>query len=443
MRRSVLRSVKAWAVIVIVSIFCGLVALATPSFLHFPSHLRLFPGQEYSLHTGLLLTVVEAGMPKGPADSGILAKNGRQITLQSAEIGHYHLALKIFGIIPIKTARINVVPEIAVYPGGQAVGILLSSQGLMVADTVVLQAADGSTRSPAAEAGIIAGDIIVELAGVEPGHFLNVEEIISIYGRQHRPVPIVVRRGSVLHEFYVTPLLAKDPNGPGYRYMLGLYLRDPVAGVGTLTFWEPKTKRFGALGHMIANDDRRPFVINNGVIVPAVIQGIQPAVKGRPGEKLGLFEDGCLELGKIDKNTEYGIFGRLDHIPSGNPPPEYNKLIPVALAHEVVPGKAEILTVLKDEHVERFTIEILEVNRHKDSKGLVVKVTDPVLLEKTKGIVQGMSGSPIIQHGKLVGALTHVFIHSPEKGFGVLAEWMIYEAGIEAGITEADNPAAA
>ncbi|HHW11001.1 MAG TPA: SpoIVB peptidase [Firmicutes bacterium] len=438
MQRNALHPVKSWAVIttaVIFSFFGILLAISAPSFLRFPSHLRLFPGQEYSLHTGLLLTVAEAGLPKTSPSRSILAKNGRQVTLQGTEIGAYHLALKIFGLIPIKTALINVVPEIAVYPGGQAVGVLLSAQGLMVTDTVALLAADGTTRSPAAEAGIMAGDIIIKLAGMEPGHFTSMEEIIATYGRQQRPVPIEVRRGAASHEFYVTPLLAKDPNGPGYRYMLGLYLRDPVAGVGTLTFWEPESRRFGALGHMIANDDRQPLVITNGVIVPAVIQGIQPAVKGHPGEKLGLFADGSPELGKIDKNTEYGIFGRLEHLPAET---EYSRLIPVALAHEVVTGQAEILTVIKDEQVERFTIEILEVNRHKDSKGLVVKVTDPVLLEKTKGIVQGMSGSPIIQGGKLVGALTHVFIHSPEKGFGVLAEWMIYEAGIAEAVSLAE-----
>lgn len=398
--------------------------IGLPPVLNFPHDLRLLPGQEYVLYTGPLFTVFETG---ASTQSTILANNGRQTTLQPATVGQHQLQLRILGWLPIRAANIDVVPEIQVMAGGQSVGVLLSATGLLVVRTVSVQGADGITYRPAAEAGILAGDVLIQVGNADLVHPSQLEEELTAYGSQRQPMPVLVQRGQKKLRLKVTPVLGKDPQGSGFRYMLGLYLRDPIAGVGTLTFWDPISGRYGALGHMITSDEREPLAVVNGMIVPAYIHGIQPAAKGRPGEKLGLFEQGGQSVGSIDDNTSFGIFGSITHSPAQ---PYYSHPIPVALAHEVQPGPAYILTVVEGNTIERFSVEILEVNRRFDSKGLVVRVNDPRLLSLTNGIVQGMSGSPIIQNGKLVGALTHVYVHNPERGFGVLAEWMVYKAGI-------------
>src|SRR5690606_6275369 len=170
--------------------------------------------------------------------------------------------------------------------------------------------------------------------------------------------------------------------------------------------------------------------------------GIQPGMRGRPGEKIGLFGSGAA-LGVIEKNTEFGIFGHLDQGAMSLLVDPDRKPVPVALAHEVQRGKAEILTVVEGDRVRSFEVEIVEVERQSrpTGKGLVIEVTDPELIARTNGIVQGMSGSPILQDGKLVGAVTHVFINNPRRCFGVLAEWMVSEAGVGEWRRPADPPA--
>jgi stage IV sporulation protein B len=168
--------------------------------------------------------------------------------------------------------------------------------------------------------------------------------------------------------------------------------------------------------------------LNEGRIVPAVIAGVQRGRRGQPGEKIGLFHQTQGILGTIERNTDCGIFGRMLRAP-GRMPAEK---IPVATQDEVRPGPAEMLTVVSQQEVERFDIEIIRIRRTErpTSKGLVLRVTDPELLAQTGGIIQGMSGSPIIQDGRLVGVVTHVFVNDPTRGYGVLAEWMVSEGGL-------------
>lgn len=418
-----MQRVKVWMYI---ASFTVILALLTglPPVLDFPHDLRLLPGQEYVLRTGPLFTVYETG---ACTEGTILVNNGKRTTLQPTVIGQHKLQLRVLGLLTIRAASIDVVPEIKVMVGGHSVGILLSDTGLLVVRTASIQGADGNTYRPATDAGILPGDILLKIGDADLVHPSQLEEQLTAYGSQQQPMPILVQRGPKKVNLRVTPILGKDPQDSGYRYMLGLYLRDPIAGVGTLTFWDPVSDRYGALGHMITGDEREPLAVANGMIVPAYIHGIQPAAKGRPGEKLGLFEQGGQSLGSIDNNTSFGIFGNMKHRPMQT---YYPNPIPVALAHEVRTGPAYILTVIEGNTIERFSVEILEINRRFDSKGLVVRVSDPRLLDVTNGIVQGMSGSPIIQNGKLIGALTHVYVHNPERGFGVLAEWMVYQAGI-------------
>lgn len=385
--------------------------------LSFPGELRLLPGQEFEFDPGPLFTTV--ALPPMEPMVGTGGENG-------GALEEYDVELRLFGWLAVQRAQVKVVSQVHVVPGGQAVGILVSSGGLAVVRTTsVWSVEDGRQRAPAAEAGILPGDIILRVGDTKVDHPLDLEAMSQSYGRKGTLMPLTIARDGVIRLVEVEPVLARDPAGRVDRYMLGLYLKDPAAGVGTLTFWEPSSGLYGALGHMVT-DGRDAVTMTDGRIVAARIHGIQPGARGRPGEKLGIFEPGS-PLGTIEKNTAFGIFGRITEEPE-----DAAVAIPVALSHEVKEGPAQIRTVLQGGRVETFDIEIAAVHRHPrpSSKGLVVRVTDPKLLQTTQGIVQGMSGSPIIQDGKLIGAVTHVFINDPTRGYGVLAEWMVYEAGI-------------
>jgi stage IV sporulation protein B len=209
-----------------------------------------------------------------------------------------------------------------------------------------------------------------------------------------------------------------------------MYIRDSAAGVGTLTFYDPKHKVYGALGHVITDmDTGKPIRVGDGKVVKSNVTSIQKGESGEPGEKRAIFFQENQVIGNIQKNTPFGIFGKMN-----SPPGEglMNREIPVALAEQVTEGPAKILTVVDGQKVEQFDIQIVHVLRQKfpATKGLIIKVIDPRLLEKTGGIVQGMSGSPIIQNGKLVGAVTHVFVNDPTSGYGTFIEWMLQDAGV-------------
>ncbi len=371
----------------------------------FPDEIRILAGEQVDLDVGPLFTL--EALPQ----SGV--------------------ELRLLGWLPIERADVRVVDRVEVVPGGQAVGILLSARGLLVVRTVTISATAGERLSPAAAAGIREGDVLVRAGNSEIEHPFELEAIVKAYGRRGESVPLTILREGQERRVDVRPALVREPDGRE-SYRLGLYLKDPAAGVGTLTFWEPHSGAYGALGHVIS-DGEAAARLNEGRIVSAMIHGVNPGERGRPGEKLGVFESGA-SLGSIDKNTTFGIYGRLwNRLPGGL------ETVPVALSHEIEEGPAEMLTVLEGAKVERFEIQITAVNPRAEAsgRGLVLEVSDPRLLEQTNGIVQGMSGSPILQNGKLVGAVTHVFINNPRRGFGILAEWMVYEAGILADHGEA------
>ena len=206
---------------------------------------------------------------------------------------------------------------------------------------------------------------------------------------------------------------------------IGLYIRHANAGIGTLTFYDPATGAYGALGHRV-EDNSEEGAEQLGRVLAAQVQYIQNSVEGEPGEKVGVFDSESLN-GTIVKNCDLGIYGLLEQ-PVENE--LYPQLLPVAQANEVKPGPATMLTVLDGEKLEEFEIEITRVSPQKRSadKGMVINITDERLLAKAGGIVQGMSGSPIIQDGKLVGAVTHVFVNDASSGYACFAEWMLEEA---------------
>lgn len=346
--------------------------------------------------------------------------------LHPVSAGQTEVQVKLFGKIPLKTFQVNVVPELKVIPGGQTIGVKMKSDGVLVVGHHKLTV-NGQKVSPGEEAGIRTGDRIISINGTRLSDIATVSKLTAEAGKANKPMKLTIKRGKQTVQVLLKPVY--DDVEKSYR--LGLYIRDSAAGVGTLTFYSPDYGVYGALGHVITDmDTQTPIEVGSGQIVHTNVTSISKSQNGEPGEKRANFFENGKVLGTIQRNTDFGIFGKMSENPEFG---MFKEAIPVAFAEEVQEGPAKILTVLNGQKVEQFDIEIVHTARQTtpQTKGMVIKVKDPRLIEATGGIVQGMSGSPIIQNGKLVGAVTHVFVNDPTSGYGCYIEWMLKDAGIQ------------
>lgn len=332
----------------------------------------------------------------------------------------YSTELSLFGVVPIKQVTVDVVNETDVIPGGQPFGIKLTTEGVMVVGMSDVDTSSGP-KNPAYNAGIRIGDIILAVNGKTVSGNDDVEK--AFLDSNGKPVKISFKRDTVAYNVTVTPVKSANES----TYKAGIWVRDSTAGIGTLTFFCPGSGVFAGLGHGICDVDTGEIMpLSQGDIVHASISGIAKGQKGQPGELKGFFLSE-LRWGALNANTETGVYGTMDGFPQG-------KAIPVAMKQQVHTGPAEIYTTLNGSTPQKFSVVIEKVhfNDNAATKNMVVRVTDKSLLAQTGGIVQGMSGSPIIQDGKLVGAVTHVFVNDPTHGYGIFAENMIKTAkGVE------------
>ncbi|WP_028588994.1 SpoIVB peptidase [Paenibacillus massiliensis] len=322
-------------------------------------------------------------------------------------------------------AELSRLPELKVYPGGQTIGVKVKSDGILVVGHHLVKG-DKEPLSPGEAAGIRLGDRITRINGTVPDNLMLVSQAVEQAGKQHIPLQITLQRGSERIQTKLMP--AYDREDKAWR--LGLYIRDSAAGVGTLTFFAPDHGVYGALGHVITDmNTQTPIVVGSGQIVQSNVTSISKSQNGEPGEKRAHFMKNNKVLGTIERNTQFGIFGKMALQPEHS---LYKQPIPVGWAEEVKEGPAEILTVVDGQSIQRFKAEIVHVASQGSpaTKGLVVRIVDSNLIAKTGGIVQGMSGSPIIQNGKLIGAVTHVFVNDPKSGYGCFIEWMLQDAGV-------------
>lgn len=343
----------------------------------------------------------------------------KSYNLNGVDIGETQLKLKILGLIPVKNYNVNVVDRPELIPGGNAIGVRLNTKGVLVVAVTDVIDSHGKRTSPAKEAGLKVGDSIVE---IDNQKILNAEQVVEILNNsKDRKVEITILRNKGEFKTFAVPVKSLQDNS----YRLGIWVRDKTTGIGTLTYYNPKNSKFAALGHGITDIDTGELLtVENGLIMNAKVADIQQGKKGIPGEIKGVFYKTDEILGDIRTNNEFGIYGdvRKEFWKDNNAEP-----ISIAFKEEVKEGEAYILSTLDSNVVEKFDIEILktEVQDKESQKSIVIKITDPKLLDKTGGIVQGMSGSPIIQDGKLVGAVTHVFVNDPTKGYGLYIEWML------------------
>lgn len=343
-----------------------------------------------------------------------------------------HVSYKLFGIFPIKSSEIKVMPEVKLIPGGQSIGVSLQAKGVMVVGQAAVTGKEGKPFYPAKEAGIEIGDVILEVNNQEVKTDQDVADAINQAGMKQGYAEILFQRNGQTLQKKITTVYCPETN----RYRVGLYVRNEAAGVGTLTFYEPQTRKYGALGHVINDaDTNQKIEVSNGSVIASSIYAIEKGRRGHPGEKIGSFVSQSSFSGNIEKNSISGIFGSMQGQILN---PYFKEAIPVSWEAEIKEGPAKIYTVLEGEKIEEYEVQIERIMHNRtDSKNMVIRVTDPRLLEKTGGIIQGMSGSPIVQDGKIIGAVTHVFVNDATRGYGIFIQNMLKEAGVISGQEEA------
>jgi stage IV sporulation protein B len=315
-------------------------------------------------------------------------------------------------------------------PGGMAFGVKFFTDGVIVLGTTGVETASGIV-SPAKDCGLSAGDIIVRAGGQEFESANELTELIA--GSGGKPIVLALIRNGEEKTVSVTPV--RDSENGAFR--IGILVRDSTAGIGTVTFIDPETNDFGGLGHGIYDSETGMLLpLAKGTVVDVNITDVVKSEKNAPGELHGDF--GRTKTGELWDNAEEGVFGRFSKVPRPS-----MTAIPIGLRSELTEGKAHILTTVSDRGVEEYEVEIEHIYRGSGStKNFLIKVTDERLLETTGGIVQGMSGSPIIKDGKLIGAVTHVLVNDPEHGYGICIENMLKSAYDASVITESGKLAA-
>nr|MBP8820282.1 SpoIVB peptidase [Syntrophomonadaceae bacterium] len=350
----------------------------------------------------------------------VVNRDGNRYEIMALRPGKVNVQLKLLGYIPVKSMAIESLPTRRVVPGGHSIGVLLQSRGIMVVGFAPVVDKDGNKVYPARDKGIEIGDLVYRVDGQMVSSENELAQIID--DKKKDSISLSIKRRDKFINVAVEPV----PCGETGRYRIGLFVRDGIVGVGTLSFWDPNTREYAALGHIIVDADTRQGIdVLQGKIVSASIQTIKRGKPGQPGEKIGVFSgEGQIE-GTISKNTFHGIYGKTG-VDINNPISSYT--MEVGYAHQIREGPAEIYTVVNGEDIEKFSVMIEKVYPERNNgKGMIIRVTDPRLLNLSGGIVQGMSGSPIIQDSKIIGAVTHVFLNDPERGYGIFMDNMLSE----------------
>ena len=337
-------------------------------------------------------------------------------TLKATEPGSHQINLKLFGFLDFKQVNVDVIEKVELVPAGNTIGIYIQSDGVMVLGTGVISGEDGLNYEPALNK-LRTGDYITSINGKKTLYKEDVMDEIEKLGGG--TLEIEIRRNDEYLMYNITPV--KSSSGD---YKIGVWIRDDTQGIGTMTFTTTDGD-FGALGHGITDVDTSQIVeVGEGSIYNAEVMSIVKGQEGKPGELIGVIEQEDKNIiGDIKKNTSQGIYGQVNSKYNQN----HRNSIPIGLKQDVHKGQATILSCVDNEINEyEIIIEDITLGGGNGNKGLVIKITDGELLEKTGGIVQGMSGSPIIQDGKIIGAVTHVFIQDSTKGYGTFIEKRLF-----------------
>lgn len=401
------------------------------TFLSLPVSQKIVVGETSSINLdlpGKLDNKIEMNI-MGSSRSVFASPQDPPIVINKSATGYHILALrpgeadiqiKLLGYIPLKSIKIQSIAPRRVVVGGHSIGVMLKSNGIMVVGFAPVTQPDGGKKYPARDEGVEIGDLILKVNGQPVSSETDLANIIDQANHNIQKLTLQIKRHHKNINVEVKPVYCSETQ----RMRIGLFVRDGVVGVGTMTFWDPDTRQYAALGHIIIDADTKQGIdVLRGKIVSASIQTIRPGRPGKPGEKIGIFNEKGMIEGNINKNSSSGIFGKTAGEVTN---PLFQYTMEVGYAHQIHTGAAKIYTVVNGDDIESFDIQIEKVYRDRQNgKGMVIRVTDPRLLSLTGGIVQGMSGSPIVQDNRIVGAVTHVFLNDPERGYGIFMDNML------------------
>ena len=357
--------------------------------------------------------------------------DGSTLQLTAGQAGEAQVTFRLLGILPVRTVAVSVEPERVLIPGGQSVGVALQTEGVVVVGSSDL----GVTPSPARVAGLKTGDVIKRVNGQAIHNASELTQYLSDGQTAH----FEVQRGNEILEYDIAP--TQDERDGVWR--LGAWVRDSTAGVGTMTFYDPESAQYGALGHAITDVDTGVLMpVGEGAIYENNVVSIHPSQEGTPGELTGDFFCTDHVLGSVTLNSDFGIFGASD-APVSNA--LYPEGLPAASRSEIEEGPATLLTTLDGGEVQEYDCEVVRLADKAEpaTRSMIIRITDPELIAQTGGIVQGMSGSPLIQNGKIIGAVTHVMVNDPTMGYGISIEAMLDAADAAETANTADAASAA
>ena len=381
--------------------------------INIPDEITIFEGENLSLKTifGIALHSEDEVLE--------VSSNSGEKTIN--KIGNETLSVSSFDKLFIKSLDVSVLPRTTVIPVGNIAGVKLYTNGVLVVGMSEIEGEDSKTYKPYENTGIEEGDMIVK---INNNLISSTDDLIEkVNMSKGEKVEIEYIHDEETKECSITPVKTSEE-----EYKLGLWVRDSAAGVGTVTFYEPSTQSFGALGHGITDIDTGDLLnIASGEFVTAQVLNIKKGENGNPGKIQGTVEE-QETIGDITKNTEFGIYGKIQDLSSLNI--DTSKEMEVAMREEIELGKATILCSLDNQTVKEYEIEITKIYRDNNynNKSMEIKVTDEELIEKTGGIIQGMSGSPIIQNGKFIGAVTHVLVNSSTEGYAIFGDLMLKQS---------------
>ena len=384
---------------------------------YLPDNIVLFEGEDLQIPSifGLLFNI--------ESESKTLETSANTSNKISDKVGVTNMEVSLFNKLFIKEVEVSVLPKTKVIPVGNLAGVKLYTNGVLVVGMSEIQGMDNKLYKPYEKTGIEEGDTIIS---INSQTIHNTEDLIeSVNESSGNEIKIDYVRDNQTLQCSMTPV-----ETPEEEYKLGLWVRDSAAGVGTVTFYEPKSGSFGALGHGIVDIDTEKLIdISSGEFVTTKILNVQKGEKGSPGKIQGTIEN-QKNIGVISKNTKFGIYGKVDNIDTLNL--QNSEEMEVASRDEIHTGQATILSTLENGNTEKYNIEIVKIfkDNNYDNKSMQIKVTDERLLNKTGGIIQGMSGSPIVQDGKFIGAVTHVLVNNPEEGYAVFGDIMLKQLNL-------------
>ncbi len=347
----------------------------------------------------------------------VSSTKNKSVDLQKAQpVGTEKADLKLFGVIPVKEEIVTKKEPQKVFVSGEPFGIKLYTDGVIVVGTKDILV-DGKSVNPSKQGGIEVGDVIVLINNKKVHSSDEVEKILN--DNNGNDYKITVKRGGKLKTFTVSPVYVTEEG----CYKAGMWVRDSTAGIGTVTFYNPLTQTVATLGHPITDVDTGEIMpILNGEAVETKVTSVIKSSENETGSLCCDFLS--TSIGSLKVNSNRGVYGKYDDNVDLSHYPEYE----VAPMQEVKKGFAQIICTIDENGPQVYSAEIVKVLFNDKEKNMIIKITDEKLIEKTGGIVQGMSGSPIIQNGKLVGAITHVIVNDPTKGYGIMAQNMLDEA---------------